>query len=68
MSEKKKKTAYVGVAEVCEDWGCSRSMGYKIIRQLSKQMLEEDPKLLTMTGKINRRYYERVTLQNKEGK
>ena len=61
MEEKKKM--YVDVAEVCRDWGCSRSMGYKIIKQLSEQMLKENPKLLVMSGKINRVYYEEVCLQ-----
>ncbi len=58
-----KNTVYVGVDEVCEDWGCSRSKGYAIIRQLTEQMHEENPKLLTMSGKINRVYYEEVCLK-----
>ncbi|MGN1350041.1 MAG: hypothetical protein ACI4VM_03480 [Anaerovoracaceae bacterium] len=57
---KNKQTVYVGVDEICEDWGCSRSKGYAIIRQLSAQMKEENPKLLVMAGKINRSYYNEV--------
>lgn len=52
------RPAYVDVAEVCRDWGCSRSKGYAIIKQLSEQMKSENPRLLTMSGKINRIYYE----------
>ena len=29
------KPMYVGVDEVCDDWGVSRSKGYAIIKQLS---------------------------------
>lgn len=57
------KTAYVDVNEVCEDWGVSKSKGYQIIRELSEQMKEENPKLLTMSGKINRIYYEEVMMR-----
>ena len=48
------RPAYVDVAEVCRDWGCSRSKGYAIIKQLSEQMKSENPRLLTMSGKNNR--------------
>ena len=58
-----RKTVYVGVDEVAEDWGCSRSKAYDIIRKLSKQMHEENPRLLTMAGKINRVYYEEVCMK-----
>lgn len=57
------KTAYVDVNEVCEDWGVSKSKGYQIIRELSEQMKEENPKLLTMSGKINRIYYDEVMMR-----
>ena len=36
------RPAYVDVAEVCRDWGCSRSKGYAIIKQLSEQMKSEN--------------------------
>ena len=57
------KPAYVDVAEVCRDWGCSRSKGYAIIKQLSEQMKAENPRLLTMSGKINRIYYEEACMR-----
>lgn len=61
--ETKRKQVYVDVEEVCRDWGCSRSKGYAIIKQLSEQMKSENPKLLTMSGKINRIYYEEVCMR-----
>jgi len=59
----KNKPAYVDVNEVCADWGVCRSKGYKIIQELSQQMKEENPKLLTVSGKINRIYYEEVMMR-----
>lgn len=61
---KVKKTVYVSVDEICEDWGVSRSKGYAIIKELSEQMKKENPKLLVMSGKLNRKYYEEVCLMN----
>ena len=63
MKGQNHKPAYVGVEEVCKDWGCSRSKGYAIIKQLSEQMRRENPKLLTMAGKINRIYYEEACMR-----
>lgn len=63
MIVEKKKTAYVDVEEVCGDWGVSRSKGYAIIKQLSEQMKKENSKLLVMSGKINRVYYEEVCMK-----
>lgn len=63
MSDNNNKPVYVDVAEVCRDWGCSRSKGYAIIKQLSEQMKAENPRLLTMSGKINRIYYEEVCMR-----
>ena len=63
MEIKNTKPMYVGVDEVCADWGVSRSKGYAIIKQLSDQMKAENPKLLTMAGKINRFYYEEACMK-----
>lgn len=62
----KGKTLYVGVKAVCKDWGCSRPKGYDIIKQLSEQMHKENPKLLVMSVKINRIYYEEACMIRKE--
>lgn len=49
---------YVDVAEICEDWGVSKSMGYKLIKQLNQQMLAINPNLIVLSGKVNRKFYE----------
>ncbi|MBR1815243.1 MAG: hypothetical protein IJ763_10950 [Lachnospiraceae bacterium] len=56
---------YVDVQKVMEDWGCSRSKAYAIIKELSTQMKKENPKLLVMSGKINRIYYEEACMQRR---
>ncbi len=61
---KERKSIYVGVDEICDDWGVSRSRGYVIIKELSEQLKKEMPNALVMSGKINRRYYEEVCLKN----
>ena len=53
---------YVDVDEVGEDWGVCRSKGYAIIKDLSNQLLKENPKVLLVAGKINRIYYEEACL------
>ena len=45
MEITKPKPMYVGVEEVCADWGVSRSKGYAIIKQLSDQMKAENADL-----------------------
>ena len=62
--KKQKISVYVGVNEICSDWGVSRSKGYAIIKELNEQMKKENPKLLVMSGKINRKYYEEVCLKS----
>ena len=64
MSNTVSQPMYVDVAEVCRDWGGSRSKGYAIIKQLSEQMKAENPKLLVMSGKINRVYYNEACMKN----
>lgn len=60
--EDKRKPAYVGAKEVSEDWGCSPSKAYSIIKELSAQLKAENPKALIISGKINRIYYEEACL------
>ena len=53
MKDQGLKPMYVGVDEVCADWGCSRSKGYSIIKQLSEQMHKENPKLSSHILEMN---------------
>lgn len=60
--EKKNKPVYVDVNEVCEDWGVCRSKGYAIIKELSDRMKKENPRVLVVSGKVNRIYYEEACM------
>jgi hypothetical protein len=53
------KKLYVQADEICEDWGVSRSQAYKMIQELNRKMLQENPNLIVLAGKANRKYYER---------
>lgn len=52
------KRMYVDVKEVCEDWGVSKSQGYKMIKELNRRMKAMNPNLIILTGKANRKFYE----------
>ena len=39
--KKQKISVYVGVDEICSDWGVSRSKGYAVIKELNAQMKKE---------------------------
>jgi len=58
----KSKPMFVEVDEVMTDWGVSKAKAYQIIRDLSSQMKLDHPGALTISGKVNRRYYEEKTL------
>ena len=46
-----KRHMYVDAAEICEDWGVSKSQAYKIIKQLNERMLAMNPNLIVLSGK-----------------
>ncbi len=58
----KNKPVYVDVNEVCADWGVCRSKGYAIIKELSERMKKDNPKVLVISGKVNRIYYEEACM------
>lgn len=49
---------YVTVGEICEDWGVSRAQGYKMIKEMNAKMLDINPNLIVLAGKVNRKFYE----------
>ena len=57
---------FVGPAEIMENWGVSRGMAYKIIRELNEKLKKTYPQALIITGKVNRRWYEEACLINNE--
>lgn len=60
--DEKNKPVYVDVNEVCADWGVCRSKGYAIIKELSERMKKDNPKVLVISGKVNRIYYEEACM------
>ena len=53
------KKLYVQADEICEDWGVSKSQDYKMIQELNQKMLHENPHLIVLAGKVNRKFYEK---------
>ena len=62
MAEEKK---YVDAEEVARDWGVSKSHAYKIIQKLNRQILEQFPHAIIVSGKVSRGYYNRCCLSEK---
>lgn len=53
------KKLYVQADEICEDCGVSKSQAYKMIQELNRKMLQENPNLIVLVGKVNRKFYEK---------
>lgn len=47
----------ISAKEVSEDLGVSISKAYDIIRQLNRQLKERYPKMIIVTGRVNRLWY-----------
>lgn len=52
------KKLYVQADEICADWGVSKSQAYKMIQELNRKMLQQNPNLIVLAGKVNRKFYE----------
>lgn len=59
MAEEK---MYVDADEVARDWGISKSQAYKIIQKLNRQIREQFPDAIIVSGKVSRAYYNRCCL------
>ena len=53
---------YVNADEVARDWGVSKSQAYKIIQKLNRQIREQFPDAIIVSGKVSRAYYNRCCL------
>lgn len=51
---------FVDVNEIAEDWGVSRSKAYTMIKEMNRQMQAINPALITLSGKVNRKFYEEI--------
>ena len=56
------KTMFIGVAQIQQDWGISRSKAYQIIK-----LKKKNPGALVVSGRVNRFWYEEACLQRGNG-
>ncbi len=49
---------YVDADEVSKDWGVFKPKAYKMIKELNERMLKDNPNLIVIAGKVNRKFYE----------
>ena len=54
---------FLGADAVASLIGCSKSKAYVIIRDMSNQLKAENPKALTVSGKINKQYFMEAVLK-----
>ena len=54
---------FVGVDTVKFDLGVSRAKAYEVIKQLNKEMKEQNPRAI-VSGKVNRIWYEEACLKS----
>ncbi len=54
---------YVGVYEVAKDFDISKQKAYQIIKQLNKQLKDNCPTAIIISGKVNRIWYEEACLK-----
>ena len=59
----KRVPLFVGVDTVISDLGVSRAKAYEVIRQLNKEMKEQNPRAIVVAGKVNRIWYEEACLK-----
>lgn len=54
---------YVDAVEVARDWGVSKAHAYKMIRSMNKQIREQYPCAIVVSGRVSREYYEYCCLK-----
>ncbi|MCF0134076.1 MAG: hypothetical protein HUJ72_09440 [Blautia sp.] len=54
---------FVGVDTVRFDFGVSRAKAYEIIKELNKELKEQNPRAIVVSGKVNRIWYEEACLK-----
>jgi hypothetical protein len=54
---------FVGVDTVKFDLGVSRAKAYEVIKELNKEMKQQNPRAIVVTGKVNRIWYEEACLK-----
>ena len=61
---KKGLPLFVGVDTVKFDLGVSRAKAYEVIKQLNKEMKEQNPRAIVVSGKVKRIWYEEACLKS----
>lgn len=61
--KEKRLPLFVGVETVIFDLGVSRAKAYEVIKQLNKEMKEQNPRAIVVAGKVNRIWYEEACLR-----
>ena len=56
---------FVGVDTVKFDLGVSRAKAYEVIKQLNREMKEQNPRAIVVAGKVNRIWYEEACLKTR---
>lgn len=59
----KKLPLFIGVEVVEYDLGVSRAKAYEVIKQLNKDMKEQNPRAIVVAGKVNRIWYDEACLK-----
>ena len=59
-------TAFIGPERIMNDWNVSKSTAYNIIKRLNKQLKNEHPSALIISGKVNKIWYDEVCLRRNE--
>lgn len=54
---------FVGVDTVKFDLGISRAKAYEVIKQLNKELQEQNPRAIVVSGKVNCIWYEEACLK-----
>lgn len=55
---------FMEVEEVMEKTGTRRAKAYSIIKQLNRKQLEKYPYSLTLTGKVNRKWFNTCMIED----
>ena len=61
--EEQRVPMFIGVDTVKFDLGVSKAKAYEVIKQLNKEMKEQNPRAIVVAGKVNRIWYEEACLK-----
>lgn len=57
------KPIYVDAFQIMKDWGVSKATAYSIIKDMNRQIKEENPHALIIAGKVSRVWYDRACMK-----